>query len=128
MGKVFDRMGKEREMSIKHTPGPWQVEWAGGFASSVITAPSWESPIAVVYDHPDRYYQVDGPATEEGEARKAFVVAEKLANARLMAAAPDLLDAAQVALNYIENTESELGIILPSGDMLRAAIAKAVQL
>lgn len=39
MGKVFDRMGKEREMSIKHTPGPWQVEWAGGFASSVITAP-----------------------------------------------------------------------------------------
>ena len=48
-------------------------------------------------------------------------------NARLIAAAPELLEAAQVALNYIENTESELGITLRSAEMLRAAIAKAVQ-
>ena len=47
------------------------------------------------------------------------------ANARLIAAAPELLDAAQRALNYITNTESEFGITLGSGDMLRAAIAKA---
>ncbi len=37
----------------------------------------------------------------------------------------DLMDAAERALNYIANTESELGITLDSGDMLRAAIAKA---
>jgi hypothetical protein len=52
---------------------------------------------------------------------------EAEANARLISAAPDLLAAAQGALNYIENTESELGITLYSGDWLRAAIAKAVQ-
>ena len=115
-------------MNTKHTPGPWKAESLAGWASnSAITAPSWEKPIAVMNDHPDRYYRVDGPATEEGEARKAFVVAEKLANARLIAAAPELLAAAQFVLNQIENTESEFGISLPSGDMLRAAIAKAVQ-
>lgn len=34
-----------------------------------------------------------------------------------------LRDAAQKALNYIENSESELGITLSSGDALRAALA-----
>lgn len=43
----------------------------------------------------------------------------------VFAAAPPLLRAAERALNYIENTEGELGIALESGDMLRAAIAKA---
>lgn len=42
----------------------------------------------------------------------------------LFAAAPELLEAAQKALNYISNTESELGITLDSGDALRAALAK----
>lgn len=37
----------------------------------------------------------------------------------------DLLEAAKTALNYITNTESELGITLDSGDALRAAIRKA---
>jgi|UPI0004184D3D hypothetical protein len=47
------------------------------------------------------------------------------ANARLIGAAPELIEAAKAALNYIENTESELGIKLSSGDKLRWAIAKA---
>lgn len=46
-------------------------------------------------------------------------------DARLIAASPDLLEAAQKALNYIANTEGELGITLGAGDALRAAIAKA---
>jgi len=45
--------------------------------------------------------------------------------ARLIAAAPDLLAAAEKALNFIANTERELGITLDSGDAIRAAIAKA---
>ena len=36
-----------------------------------------------------------------------------------------LLSSAKIALNYIENTESELGIKLKSGDMLRASILEA---
>ena len=46
-------------------------------------------------------------------------------NGRLISAAPELLEAAQKALNYIANTESELGVTLESGDALRAAVAKA---
>ena len=43
----------------------------------------------------------------------------------LFAAAPELLAGAKSALNFIRNSESELGITLESGDLLRAAIAKA---
>lgn len=50
---------------------------------------------------------------------------EATANARLIAAAPDLLEAARRALNFIQNTEGEFGDNLPSGDALRAAIARA---
>lgn len=37
----------------------------------------------------------------------------------------ELVEAASAALNYIENTEGELGIKLSSGDKLRAVLAKA---
>jgi len=46
-------------------------------------------------------------------------------DARLIAAAPDLLEALQKALNYLQNTEEEFGITLDSADACRAAIAKA---
>lgn len=45
---------------------------------------------------------------------------------RVMDAAPDLLSAAQKALNFIENTEGEMGERLSCGDALRAAIARAL--
>ena len=67
-------------------------------------------------------------ATEqEGHTPGSWVLAypQALANARLIAAAPDLLEAARRALNFIENTEDEFGDNLPSGDALRAAIARA---
>jgi len=47
------------------------------------------------------------------------------ANARLIAAAPGMYDALRKALNYLENTESELGIKLESADAVRAALSKA---
>lgn len=47
------------------------------------------------------------------------------ANAHLIAAAPDLYEALERCLNFIENTESEFGDLLPSGDVARAALAKA---
>jgi len=61
-----------------------------------------------------------GPFGTEAEAIAAW-------NTRspLIAAAPCLLHAAERALNFIENTESELGIELESGDLLRAAIRRA---
>lgn len=46
-------------------------------------------------------------------------------DAHLIAAAPELYEALNDCLNYIENTESELGITLSSGQSARAALAKA---
>jgi len=51
---------------------------------------------------------------------------EMRAVAALWIAAPDLLKAAQKALNFIENTEGEMGESLDSGDALRAAITRAL--
>lgn len=47
------------------------------------------------------------------------------ANAHLIAAAPDLYAALERALNFIANTESEMGEALPCGDAARTALAKA---
>jgi hypothetical protein len=47
------------------------------------------------------------------------------ANAHLIAAAPDLYAALERTLNFIENAEGELGIVLDSGSAARAALAKA---
>jgi hypothetical protein len=44
---------------------------------------------------------------------------------RLREVSAELLAAAKRALNFIRKSESELGIALESGDLLRAAIAKA---
>jgi hypothetical protein len=60
-------------------------------------------------------------------ANGSFHVTEKdaEANANLIAAAPDLYKALDRCLNFIANTESEMGETLESGDVARAALAKA---
>ena len=88
----------------KPTPGPWKIsepkkDWNGEYSLFEI---HW---------------------SDAGECIAEFVHGEP--DARLIAAAPDLLDAARRALNFIENTEDEFGDNLPSGDALRAAIARA---
>lgn len=79
-----------------HTPGPWRVE--------------------VGVSDPEMY-----------SVKGSYLVADYLPieDARLIAAAPVLLEALRKCLNFIENTEGELGITLTSADAARAAIAKA---
>jgi hypothetical protein len=55
----------------------------------------------------------------------AILLACKPEDRLLIASAPQLLSASRAALNFIENTESELGIELATGHTLRAAIAAA---
>lgn len=50
---------------------------------------------------------------------------KRIAEAHLIAAAPDMAEALEKALNFITNTESEMGETLPCGDAARAALAKA---
>jgi len=49
----------------------------------------------------------------------------QIAHCYLIAAAPDLVEALEGCLNYLENTEAEFGVILSSADKARAALAKA---
>jgi hypothetical protein len=104
-------------MDSKHTPGPWRsiIDDSGGQWSG------W--PLCVVaVDDPDRdvvrpggQWPYDwGPATSQREA---------VANARLIAAAPDLLEALQRALPYVEDASDSAALV--DQEFIRAAICKA---
>ena len=94
-------------MTVKHTPGPWRVE--------VDTDPeaSWERKWPTINAEK---YEVVGCEGFYGDYET------DMANARLIAAAPDLLEALQRLLNA-ENDE----YLTPIGvrNLARAAIAKA---
>ena len=63
-------------MSTQHTPGPWAV---GSKSGHIETANAWRMSIAICYNKDSK---ADGVSKEEFEA-----------NARLIAAAPELLKA-----------------------------------
>lgn len=92
----------------KFTPGPWSIT-AGRIATNEISATSPRGKSKVI---------ARCSASWSGQEIAS-------ANAALIAAAPDLHEALQGCLNFLENTESELGIKLPSADAARAALAKA---
>ena len=93
----------------KYTPGPWRV--CGGYTASY-TAITTENDGYIVYgmadrlDHKEREEPINAPDYETQRA-----------NAKLIAAAPDLLAACKDAFNYVTND-----ILLKQ---LEAAIAKA---
>lgn len=91
----------------EHTPGPWQTDLE---ISSKAGRVAIEPDIAVVYVQPNRY---DESASKQ-----------RLANARLIAAAPDLL-AVCIELSSAADYWSEYDVPLGIVERLRAAIAKA---
>ena len=109
----------------KHTPGPWEVERHAGFDNGTT---------AVV-----RHWKVMIPATRQsGQAGDIVYVGRSGgddschvvdgANARLIAAAPELLQALEAALPHLEDREDRVGSDHPLKRALtaaRAAIAKA---
>lgn len=101
----------------KHTPGPWRIGHQtdyGVFNPSVIQTGE-DVGIATVYGIP-LHVKLD-------EVENDPKCAEGLANARLIAAAPDLLAACKEALQSSEDSEGGGYRVL--NEMLRAAIAKA---
>ena len=76
----------------------------------------WELGAAVtsgpLMDHPDYTQYVRADLVRPAPLAEALAVPEVAA----------LVEAAKRALQFTENTESELGMTLESGDMLRAAI------
>ncbi len=89
------------ETRMSHTPGPWSVQFVIDGAFQIMgTEQGDECVIAARNEFPDRH-------------------AEFAANARLIAAAPDLLAACKAASNAMFRVD------LDTHDKLRAAIAKA---
>jgi len=85
------------------TPGPWEVR-SDGTHTYQIAARIYVVGKLVVFDHPG----LNGPA-----------------NARLIAACPEVTTAAVSALNFIDTMVSEWGVGGEEADALRAALTKA---
>lgn len=95
------------EANTSHTPGPWRV-----------FSHSWSdtSILADGFDHSICSLDINHATEESQEADEALMAA----NARLIAAAPDLLAALQGVLRVADRATLEF-------DAARAAIARAVQ-
>lgn len=89
----------------KHTPGPWEIEEHYHFSYRWVSGPKHSQLAQVVW-------------CMEGDDRSP----ECEANAHLIAAAPELLEALE---NLLKVHEGEGGTQHHAGDMARAVIAKA---
>jgi len=123
----------------KTTPGPWNVSGCQVMAGKVYVGesycegmredrPHWASDH---YGHKD-YVVPDGPEAADGTYPDGQGEGwrEAWANAHLMAAAPDLLEAAKFALESLENmftSDFANGGDRPVRDALEAAIKKATE-
>lgn len=94
-----------------HTPGPWTV-----FEDSRDARPGIEADAfsVVIYGYGD-----DDDGGVQGKSKE-----EEMANAYLIAAAPDLLEAAQQAIQVFINQGWDDDLI--AAKTLKAAIAKAI--
>jgi hypothetical protein len=104
---------EEISMSTQHTPGPWTISRDTGSKG-------------------ERYIWMDG---DYFGGHAIATVHDKVpesaeANARLLAAAPDLLAALQAILETLDNmttSQFQHGADKPARDLARAAIAKALE-
>lgn len=112
---------KNTKQTSKHTAGEWKLtKGTNGFCDTWqvhIETPTRAMTIA------DCGAIVNKVFSDSTESMPVMVEnKERKANARLIASAPDLLDACESALEYIESSN---GIMSFTADKLRQAIAKA---
>lgn len=113
-------MANEQQLrSARHTPGPWEWDKHGYSLRPVEPDPDVSNLHTII----DREYGAWGFLGKDLDA----VLAEDAANRRLIASAPELLDALQIAEEFMsgfEGDELQPGIGLQL-HIIRAAIAKA---
>jgi hypothetical protein len=97
-----------KDMQAKHTEGPWTTDLV---ISSQAGRVAIEPDIAIVYVQPSRY---DGSESKR-----------RLANARLIAAAPDLLAALENIIGLVDKMDAWNDTRDEIQHAARAAIAKA---
>lgn len=103
-------------MDTKHTPGPWRAEWttrrAEGEERGWHVFEEENTDDGMLIELPDQY----------GDNHEA--------NARLIAAAPELLEVARMTVTHIENIQENCPLTEHEEALLQAAdaaIAKATQ-
>lgn len=108
-------------MTTKHTPGPWSIEGGhdnnpGDYTLGVDSVPANFTILL---------YGIK--AEHEGCGIRGRTLDEQMANTRLIAAAPELLEAlsdAEEALSFLQDRMA-VKVNPPTLDKIRAAIAKA---
>lgn len=109
-------------MNTQHTPGEWVVNEIGG--KFIVTSEQVEVDICEVFNP----YPLPGEYDGKTDAEAALIRSQrKQANANLIAAAPDLLEACQFALKFCEQVRKETGGAQAGSNCwaLNHAIAKA---
>jgi hypothetical protein len=99
-------------MNNKHTPGPWRLPTAA-------EAQRWGVHFLIL--------DSEGGSLANAEPGFPMELGTVVANARLMAAAPELLEACRRLLKFNEELSEEVGVSAhyPSSEFARKAIAKA---
>jgi hypothetical protein len=97
----------------KHTPGPWDRQNKGN-----VIGPSARHEVVAGINK-------DGSKYLPTICRMPGLSDEDYANARLITAAPDLLEAAKVLISSLVWERKRSGITYAGGEMLEAAIVKA---
>lgn len=94
----------------KHTPGPWTINYApNGLPYQIIASDQDDTKPGKVGTKITRWASISLPSSTEG-----------MANARLIAASPDLLEACIEAIEAIKDGDAQ-----SATNALNAAIAKA---
>lgn len=111
-------------MTTKHTPGPWSAIQVYSDAVTVVDANGFEiveaESIAILSEYSEKL-----KISHWGQSKDSHRVLseeEQAANAHLIAAAPELLEALGVVMHLCDIIGAPDG---PALDMARAAIAKA---
>jgi len=102
-------------MSINHTQGPWEIQ---------AMALEYMGQLVIMGPCPDQGQKVIANGAHNGKGNKTSFNDEQLANARLIAAAPELLDGLQRLMRHMP---ADFGGASFSDDWHKAcaAIAKA---
>jgi hypothetical protein len=110
--KTQSKMNATNTNEQKHTPGPWTFEGAEIYGDTryVARVYDWHNP-----NCDPRYHDINGALKAEGEA-----------NARLIAAAPELLEACQLYVRARNDGGMSMADLSGLADQaIYAAIAKA---
>ena len=104
-------------MNTQHTPGPWYVTDIAIIGNNGGT---W------IAEHPAIKWRTLKSVTNSGDAIVAESIKQANANARLIAAAPQMLEALRAALEAMGDTYDARDAASTEGEQLRDQIAEAI--